>query len=209
MAIARFDNDAARLLFVQGDLEGALVLIHRTLRRPVCAFLRRYYPGLSAEDIADSWGNTLSSVLKAMRSGSFSIEKPWFPWICQIAFCRACDCRRRMTTQESSRIAAAEILNRSQAHQPWIDPSERSELQQVIRQAIQELPHKQRVVFQAFIDHFPETESMDLLQEEVSRVTGQPETMASVKRALQEARRKVRAYLSERSYAPAGERDDS
>lgn len=55
-----------------------------------------------------------------------------------------------------------------------------------------------RVVYQTFVDHFPATEDMEALRQRVSDVTGCEETLATVKRALQEARRKIGDLLKAR-----------
>jgi fructose-1,6-bisphosphatase len=57
-----------------------------------------------------------------------------------------------------------------------------------------------------------ETASMEYLRREVSQETGKEETLAAVKRALQEARTKVREYLRRKGlpqiYGVADERDE-
>jgi hypothetical protein len=58
-------------------------------------------------------------------------------------------------------------------------------------------------VLQAFVEHYPRTRRLDVLQQEVSRAAGGPVSQASVKRALQEGRRKLREALAGRGYAPA------
>jgi hypothetical protein len=78
----------------------------------------------------------------------------------------------------------------------------------LIRDAVSALPRKQRVVLQAFLDHYPETKDMEVLRQEVSRMTGVEETLAAVKRALQEGRNKVRQLLEKKGYT-FGKRGDA
>jgi hypothetical protein len=64
------------------------------------------------------------------------------------------------------------------------------------------LPPRQRTVLQVFIDHYPESTQMAVLREEVSRTIGADVSLAAVKRALQEGRRKLVAFLGSQSYFP-------
>ena len=58
----------------------------------------------------------------------------------------------------------------------------------------------ERRVMDVFVGDFPETASMPELQRLVSERAGKPETLAAVKRALQEARAKVRKLLVDKGY---------
>ena len=53
---------------------------------------------------------------------------------------------------------------------------------------------------QVFVDDYPDTADMQELRRLVSERTCEPETLAAVKRALQEARAKVREHLRSREY---------
>jgi hypothetical protein len=77
----------------------------------------------------------------------------------------------------------------------------------IIREAISRLPQNQKVVFQAFLDHYPETMVMKVLRQEVISRTRREVTLASVKRALQEGRKKVRQQLERKGYT-LGKRGD-
>ena len=89
----------ARLLV--GDVEEiqeGLCLIHYQLRDRTCGWLRSRYPGMSAEDLADAWGDTLLGVLKAAREGRFDPDRPLMRWLLTIAYRRAADITRRNTS---------------------------------------------------------------------------------------------------------------
>ena len=55
---------------------------------------------------------------------------------------------------------------------------------------------------QVFADYYPDTAIMDALRRLVSAETGEEETLASVKRALQEARRKAQEYIRVKKVRP-------
>ena len=58
------------------------------------------------------------------------------------------------------------------------------------------------------MDNYPETKDMEVLRQEVSRMTGREETLVSIKRALQEGRNKVRQLLERKGYT-IGKRGDA
>jgi hypothetical protein len=107
--------------------------------------------------------------------------------------------------------AVGRALRDTQAGRRWmtLPASEKGEVMALIREAIGTLPATQRRVLQVFVDAYPESRSMKALQDGVSSVTGRPATLASVKRALQEGRDKVRRLLRSRGYALVEERGDA
>src|SRR5438105_1063586 len=76
-----------------------------------------------------------------------------------------------------------------------LPPAERNELAGLIREAVEGLPGQQRRVLRVFLAYYPETSDLAVLRREVSRAAGAEQTLASVKRALQEGRAKVRVFL--------------
>lgn len=206
-----FDDTEARLLVEQGDVEQAMRLVHDGMRRSVCLWLHRCFPTLTTEDLADAWGATLYGILRSIQTGRYDTRRPLVSWVCRIAYNRAAESVRRAATRKKTQGAATAALQRSRSSRPWInlDGIERAEVIELVRAAIALLPEKQQVVLQVLVDHYPESGHLEVLQREVSLVTGHPETMASIKRALQEGRVKVRAHLRKRGYAPEATRDDA
>jgi hypothetical protein len=70
------------------------------------------------------------------------------------------------------------------------------------------LPTRQQMALQVFVEHFPESQAMEVLRDEVGRRSGRVETLAAVKRALQEARATVRIFLRRKGYS-IGKRGDA
>ena len=199
-----FDDEAARQLLEQGNLKAAMEAIDVGLRFSVCGWLRKRMPALSSDDLAGIWSETICGIIQAIQRGQFDTTRPLIAWICRIAINKATDHLRRANTRARSRAEVTNILLRSRAYQGWfrLTDAERKEVVDVVRAAIETLPAKQRVVIQAYVDHFPESRQSWFLQKEVSRVLNEPQTLASVKRALQEGRRKVRSYLLSKGYGP-------
>lgn len=199
-----FNEEDVRILLIGSREEVAegLDRIHRGLREGISGWLRQHFPGLRAEDLADLWGQTLTNVWQVVRDGKFDADRPLFPWLCHIANARAVDWVRRKKAQDRLVESVASALARSQTGTDWsvLGVLQRREIMALIRQAVAELPTKQRVVMEVFVDNYPESADMETLQRLVSERTGQPETLASVKRALQEARAKVREFFQQKGY---------
>lgn len=200
----QFDEEAVRILLIGDDEEinRGLVLIHQHLQGRIVSSLRRDFPGMAPDDLADAWGETLVDVLRLARERRFDGDRPLMPLLCKIAYARTTDHTRRRTTRDDTLAAVGEMLRGTQAGRRWqtLDPAERNEVMALIRDAIATLPGKQREVFQAFIDGYPETRSREVLREKVSEATGREETLVSVKRALQEGRAKVGEFLRRKGY---------
>jgi DNA-directed RNA polymerase specialized sigma24 family protein len=199
----------ALLAGTEEEVGRGLALIDRYLRRRLCGWVRKRFPGMAADDLANTWAETLVGVWRAARSRRFDPTRPLLPWLCHIANARAIDHTRRTTTRAEALAAVGVALRSSQAGRRWqlLGEGEKEEVLGLIRAAIDRLPQQQKQVLDVFVARYPETCSMAALQREVSRVTGRAETLASVKRALQEGRRKVRAFLCGKGYA-IGKRDN-
>lgn len=201
---SHFDEEEARLLLdgSEEEVNQGLSLIDRHLRKGVAGWVRERFPGLSAEDLADVWAMTLAGIFELVRKGRFDCNKPLMPLICTIASARATDFTRRGTARDSVITAVGERLRDTRTGRQWqaFDQAERNEAMELIRAAIATLPRRQGEVFQAFVDHYPETDDRTVLREKVSEATGREVTLVAARRALQEAFEKVRALLRRKGY---------
>jgi len=210
-----FDDEEVRLLLLGEEDEPRIGLerIHQRLRDALCGIVRKRYPGLTSDDLADLWAQTVVDFYKKVRAGEFDPNRPLVPYLRRIILRRAADMRRRRTTDEKALAAVGKALRSTTVGNWWArtTQAERGELAEIIRKALGTLEGKQGTVMQVFVDQYPETASMQYLRREVSRETGKEETLAAVKRALQEARAKVRQYLKRKglpqSYGVADERN--
>src|SRR5207302_8758424 len=82
------------------QIADGLALIDRLLRQRLCRWIRRRFPGMSAEDLRDAWGSTLVCVLQSVRSRGFATDQPITSWLHKIAYARAADQTRRQTRQK-------------------------------------------------------------------------------------------------------------
>ena len=212
----RFDDEEVRLLLLGGEQDHRVGLerIHQQLRDALCGAVRNRYPGLKSDDLAELWGKTMVEFYAKVRKGGFDPDRPLVPFLRRILLCRAADLCRCRTADERALAAVGQALRTSDTGRWWsaTTQAERRELLELIRKAVGTLDGKQKTVMQVFVDQYPDTASMEYLRREVSRETGKEETLAAVKRALQEARTKVREYLRRKGlpqiYGVADERDE-
>ncbi len=211
-------DEDIRLLLACGDGDGDVLdgftLIEQHLRDPVCGWVRlRKCPGISAEEMNDLWDETLVELLKQVRGGKYKGERKVFTDLCQIIKTNSIDRGRRKKSREDLAVAFGRTLQDTDTGQRWkgMQPAERRELQRLIQAAVATLPLKQRQVMEAFVANFPESRDMQKLRQSTGELTGTEETLASVKRALQEGRVKVRAVLRRKGYdhtQPGGDGDE-
>jgi DNA-directed RNA polymerase specialized sigma24 family protein len=199
-----FNDEDVRILLIgsEGELAQGLAEIDRHLRAGLCGMVRREFPGIQPDDLADLWGCVLMNLLEMVRESRFDADQPLLPLLCRLARARATDLVRRRQAHENLVAGVGEALRDTQTGIEWgrMSVAERREAMALILAAIGILPMRQRIVMQVFVDHYPETADMQVLRQLVSDYTGSPETLAAVKRALQEARAKVRDYLRSRGY---------
>jgi DNA-directed RNA polymerase specialized sigma24 family protein len=184
--------DVARLL--TGDpAESRLALerIHERLRDRVCGWIRTRYPGLSPDDLADVWSETLLGVLRAARKGRFDNHRPLVGWIMTIAYRRAADLTRR---SHAWRRTLARLRPAGER-----EPDGASATLARVRAVVGALPGNQRLVMAAFIDGYPDTRRTEDLRGRIRERLGIELTADAVKSALREARRKIRRAVDGRA----------
>lgn len=199
-----FDEEQVRTLLRGGDREvaQALTQIVCHLEKGVCGWLRRSFPGLPPEDLADTWQETLLSVITAVRNGRFDPHRPLIPWICTIAYRRATDLTRRKSSANDALAAVGREIAETSTGACWkgLTAEERNEALELTLRHIETLPTMQKTVLRTFSEHYPETRDMETLRKIVSQSRGEQVTLASVKRALQEGRRKLKEFLDRTGY---------
>jgi DNA-directed RNA polymerase specialized sigma24 family protein len=175
----------------RADLEAAFTEINSHLRNWFIHKVRLRLPGLlSPEDLADAWQETLRELFKAVRTGRFDPHRELYPWLW-------IDNARRNASY-------ANLMQRVQGEMSPIDESfpavvdeeeERSLLIERMNQVIRDLPVRQQTVLRVFLDQFPTTLDKETLRERVSEASGREESPAAIRRAFQEARRKIGVAL--------------
>jgi hypothetical protein len=126
------------------------------------------------------------------------------PWLWRIARARACDFLRRLTTRTQA-MRTAYYTWRSALprwHPGALHAAERHEVRDLLRQGIGGLPGQQRLVFGAYVDHYPESVHLAALRRLVALSSCRILTPAALKRALEEGQAKMRSLLRQKGYAP-------
>jgi DNA-directed RNA polymerase specialized sigma24 family protein len=204
-----FDEGRVRRLLAGtgADIDEALGLIEAHLRDRLCNWLRGLFPGLTAEDLADAWQETLVGVLRAARARRFDPARPLAPWLGQIAYARTADVLRRATAYGRAVAAAGDRARRQAACRDRCgarDPEDvlLRELAALLDEAgAVLLSDWQRLVFRVFREHHPDSLRAEVLWREVSRVAP-GRTPGAVRRAMQEVRAKFRPFLRGKGYGP-------
>ncbi len=192
------------------EIQEGFALIEKNLRDPVCGWVRTDYAGISPEDLADVWQESLIELFKQVKAGKYTGERKVFTDLCQIIHANGIDQRRRHKSRENLHKAISDALRGTQSGQKWkdSDPVHRHEILNLIREAGAQLVGKQRIVLEAFVANFPESLDMQELKRFTSAMTGEEETLASVKGALREVRKKLRKVLSRKGYDYSKPGDD-
>jgi RNA polymerase sigma factor (sigma-70 family) len=194
-----FDDEKVRLLLIGDEtaLADAIALADATLQRRFIKGARERLPGLRSEDLADAWNEALLDVVTAVRKKTFDPNPEFAPWFWTIFYRRAVDKLRRRDSYSDLLDRAKRRLHGTAVGDllARMDEEERLFLLDRIRKAIEILPPRQRTVIEVFMAHYPSTEEMQVLRVRVSEVTHREESLAAVKRALQEARRKMGEVL--------------
>jgi DNA-directed RNA polymerase specialized sigma24 family protein len=196
-------------LLLQSDGQGvrrALALADEHFRRPVAAVVRKSFPELPSEDLVDVCREAFLELCQSALDGRVDAQKSVFPLLCTMALRRATDLWRHRAVEHRALSEVlgpiARALRGTGTGRRWqaLDATDRKEVMQLIRTAIARLPPRQKLVMDAYVQGYPDTENMEALRQQVTGATGCEETVAAVKRALQEARQKVRAFLRDKGY---------
>lgn len=196
------DKEVRQLLVgEQADVAEGFAQVDTHLRKRFVKGLRgRVRLLLGPEDLADAWQETLKDLLKAVRARDIDPGRELCPRLWTIFIRRTFDCLRRRDLDQGLRTGIKERIRGTTAGDVLdrMHEEERVQLFAEVRQVVSTLPARQRTVIETFVAHYPATEDMETLRRHVSEATGCEETRASVKRALQEARRKVSILLKAR-----------
>jgi len=180
----------------QADRNEAFHLIHEHFRHALCAAARRHNRSIDLENL---WGDTLAWFCSHSQSMDYDASQSPVPLLRTFMVRRAIERRRRNVKEDIILQELANRLRGSNIGAWWqqLSSLDRHDLLAHISRIIATLPQRQRQVCQTFVDHFPETTSMNRLRQLVELEHGGPVSHAAVERALQEARKKVRVIFAE------------
>lgn len=199
---AHLDEISILLIGNEEEQNEAVRLIDKHLRRPIVAKIRRSAIGLPSADLPDVYQEVLLDVLEAARKGQYDPDRSLLPFIFTVAYRRAIDRVRKISGKQ---VAEAELLDAitesladTKVGEAWREVIAREEgrkMMEVIRNTIAKMPARQRQVASVVIERFPDTATLQEIRQEILGRTGEQLTVVAVKRARQEARKKIREQL--------------
>jgi DNA-directed RNA polymerase specialized sigma24 family protein len=198
-------DENIRLLLSCGDadeIRQGISLVYAELRDPICGWIKRLYPGITTEELDDLWHDTMKEFYEQVMVGQYDGSRKVFSDLCQIIKTDAIDRLRRHETREKILQAIGDELRGTETGRKWknADPLVRHEILELIRDAGTQLVGKQRIVLELWVANFPESKKLAVLRRLTSEVTGEEETVAAVKGALREAKKKLRQVLARKGY---------
>jgi len=182
----------------KADRNQAIELIHQHFRHALCGAARRRNSRIDLEDL---WGHTLAWFCSHSQSADYDASVSPIPLLHRFIVRRAIERRRRDAKQDLILRELANRLRGTRTGEWWQNclPLERQEVLSDIEKIVAGLPRRQRQVCQIYVYHFPKTVSMAKLRELVEKEQGAYVSRASVERALQEGRKKIRAIFADKN----------
>ena len=200
------DIETINILLIGEDEEKreAIQLINRYLQDKIVEQIKCSAPGLDGNELLDVYQEVLLSLYNAAKDGFYDPDKAHLlAFIFTLAKRRAIDRKRQRIPKPISEDELIEALGDRLADtsigQVWQEISAcelGQEMLRRIRKISIGLPKRQRQVVSVIIDHFPKYLELEEICSEIYKSTGDMPTVVAVKRARQEARKKIRKLLS-------------
>ena len=193
------------------DTDYAIELLDVDYREQIIRYIKRETWGILNEDeLMVVYQKTMIALIKKVRQDGFDPSRP-LRIVYTIAWRKGFDALRvrhrcRMNTNEEAILdGVAASLKDSDLGYQWrlLGPAERREFRQVVLEAIQQLPERQKLVARCFVDCFEDVineGSYRPLAVMVSVITGNPETVVNVKSTWHAARKKLATMLAQRGF---------
>lgn len=207
-AATGLDDEEVSILLIGNEEEQneAIRLIDRHLRRPIAGVIRKAAPSLRAEELRDAYQDVILAIIQAAREQRYDADRPLLPFIFTLARYKAIDRVRKKSRKVGKKQvldAIAETLADTKVGEAWRNVASKHDgrrMMEAIRNAIARMPERQRLVASVVIDLFPETPTLQQIQEEIHQGTGEQLTIVAIKSARREARKKIREQLVRAGY---------
>jgi DNA-directed RNA polymerase specialized sigma24 family protein len=203
-----FDPEGVSILLIgnQEEQNEAIHLIDKHLRRVLFGVIRRAGLSLTADEVREVYQEVLLGIWQKAKKQQYNADEPLLPLLFTIARRKAIDRVRkksRKTGGEQILDAIAEILADTKVGEVWrnvVLKHDGRKMMEAMRNAIVRMPERQRLVASVVMDLFPETPTLQQIQEEVRRRTGVQLTVVAIKSAWREARKKIGEQLVRAGY---------
>ena len=185
------------------DIAEGLNQIDKEYRYRICGKLRWWFPGALPQDLPEIWQDTLWTVYRMTTNGRFRQSGSIYGLLCRVAFYRGQDFMRRHACWQRPVEALMAEHNELQSVESWqaIDFVQVHEVVEAIYESIEQLPPRQKQVWQVYVDHFPESTCSEHLVTKVREAAdhGEP-TRKAVSNALYEGRKRIITDLKSKGY---------
>lgn len=205
-AIASVDEDDIKLHLCGtiADRQRAITKLWLECREEVMGFVEFRFPGLPSDSGAEVVAQAFAELVKKIDEPEFDWDQPLRPMLLKIARRRAIDELRKWQVRPISKADfydfVAEEISETKLAKQWAVHVAAGRANEIYRQFgafVATLPELQRRVGLIIYHNLPEKLEHDVICETISEETGQRPTVASVKSALRELRRKFHELLNQ------------
>jgi DNA-directed RNA polymerase specialized sigma24 family protein len=189
--------------------EGRLAWLHRHFGRKLARLIKQVTGGLLPRpDMQDAYQEAVQAFWQMLCRQDLS-PKRYIPVLRRIAIHKAVDAMRRhgMAPATNAWNLLCLLVDDSQVDLEMLTPDEVWEFRQTLVRVLAELPDRQRLVAEVYLNHCEEFDPRAIherLTELVSAVTGQPERLETIKSLWHAARKKIGAALRRLGYTLEG-----
>jgi RNA polymerase sigma factor (sigma-70 family) len=197
-------DEEIRILLIGNENEQnqAIYLIDKYLRKAVFYEIRKSALSISPDDLLDVYQEVMLNMCQVAREKRFDSDKSLLPFVFTIARRRAYDRVRKNTAKKENEEKLLNEISQSlqgtEVGEAWKVVAQKNDGQRmlkVIQQTIVSMPFRQRQVAEIIYERLPEKVGVQEIQNEIQQKTGEPVTAVSVKRAMQEVRKKIYKQL--------------
>ncbi len=187
------------LLGDESDVASGIALIHQSYGQVIGCWIERCFCSLSPEDVADAWQDTLFCLVQMVADQQFQQEGSLFALLSGIMRWRSIDLLNANTKYQQSLDRYREKVACC-GDVADVDPLFLDEVFHLISEGIDNLPARQKTVWEAYRACGFSVRNLSELVEAVEKATGVSQTHNSVRRARQEGRDKIRKHLRRKGY---------
>ncbi len=196
-------EDEFALMVMYGDLEKALRLVQLELRERETERICRRVFALRPQEAEDAWALALQETWNFLNSGKYSTNAPFLPWLRRLLKLRAIDVIRKRPPEHLTDWSAENAPYEPHQDLHHVSP-EPEPVVVAVQEAMEALSPWQLLVYREWLYTCDGRKDVEQLRAAVIRAKGEHVTVAAIKNAIQQARRKVREFLEAKGHTVKG-----
>jgi DNA-directed RNA polymerase specialized sigma24 family protein len=202
-----YNEDEVKRLVTGSHVEQkkALETLFDRYSEPLWCFLCDHFPSLGADEIGGVVDQVFIAVWNKINSDPFCLDKPITRFLFDVARNKAIDCCRRssrridrVVNDSGKPTENGEQTDVGEYRRKITSEQKAKEIHAMFCQLAVSLPDFQRLVATIMAENFPLGIGQSGTADEVFRRTGERPTLASIKRARSEIRRKFKKVLMQK-----------